>query len=313
MTSLIVGVLLIAAESEVPPPPAAMVLAAKGSVVVVRGGKEKPATEMDLLRAGDVVRVATGGLAKVVVLGDGHREEIPAGAEVKLAAEGCQPADAVKREPAKIAPGQLANLRKMALSQRGGVVVIRSGNAIPPGLTKRSPLNGTTVLTVKPSFRWAEVPEVLGYRIELIRDTPGKPRRTVWTAESREPSLEYPADAKALEAGERYHWVVTSLLGGDKEQVAVNARFVAPTEETAAEVKELKSLAESPDPAEWLLAATTLEASGAYEAALPLFEKLAEKAPGSARYQEILAEYYERAGEAEKAKAAVEKAKRLSE
>jgi len=311
MTALLVGILLVAADPEVASQPAAMVLTAKGSIVVQRGGKELPVAVMDLLQPGDIVRVKTGGSAKIVILGDGHREEIPAGAEVKLAPEGCQPPDAVTKEASKLSAAQLTNLRKMAQSQRGGVVVIRSANTSAVKATKRGPLNGTTILTERPTFAWEEVADVLDYRIELFLAPMGKPERLVWKKDLRETKLEFPKDEKALLPGTRYRWQVTALLGGDQESVVVNARFMAPTEDLPQQVKELTAMAKSEDPSEWLLAATTLESLGVYEAALPIFEQLAEKFPQEARYQEALVEYYQRAGDADKAKAAGDKAKKL--
>src|SRR5439155_4802053 len=84
------------------PPPAAFVLEVKGAVTLERSSEApRPLRRQDLLRPGDRVAVADG-TALLVLLDDGHLESIPARAAVTVAARGCTPAEAVRRQEAKV-------------------------------------------------------------------------------------------------------------------------------------------------------------------------------------------------------------------
>src|SRR5438034_876220 len=76
----------------------------------------------DLLRPGDRV-AAADGTALLVLLDDGHLETVPARAAVTVAARGCTPAEAVRRQEAKVTGRNLAGLRELTAGGRAGVSV----------------------------------------------------------------------------------------------------------------------------------------------------------------------------------------------
>jgi len=293
------------------PAPAAMVLATKGGITVLRGEKEVPLAVMDLLQSGDTLSLKNGATMKVVVLADGHREELNAQGMAKLGVDGFESATPIKREASKLSASQLTNLRKMASSQRGGVVVIRAGNGPPAKSTGRMPLNGTTILTDRPDLSWDELPDVLGYRVEMFSAPVGKREKMLWKMDTDKTKISYPEGQPALGPDMKCRWQVIALLGGDRQATVVNSRFSTPAEGMMTQVRSLRELAASEEPAEWLLAATTLESLTVYEEAWPLFEKLAEKFPDELRYHEALVEYYQRAGQTQKAIDTLEKIKKL--
>ena len=84
--------------------------ATKGAEVRPAKGKERPAADMDLLYAGDVV-VAGKDPVTVVFLGDGHNERFLAGKQVTVKDEGGAPAAAVEKLKARVKPANVERLR----------------------------------------------------------------------------------------------------------------------------------------------------------------------------------------------------------
>lgn len=297
--------LLIAAADDAGP--VAMVLTTKGTVSLERGmAKSQPLRAMDLVRSGDRI-AATDGEAVLVFLDDGRRERLKPKSLATVSEKGCTPASAVERqEGLKVSAAHLASLRDLARSGRAGVGVLRGD---PPALPQVvTPMYGATVLTDRPPLSWPAAEKSESYRVELFS---GDGKRVLWRATTKEPHLTYPEKEMALKRGSKCLWRVAAKRGEDKEERIVDSKFSLATETEADELAEMKTLVMSKAPADWLLAAAAYEAHGVYDQALVLYEKLAEKSPQEANYQVALASYYDRAGRADKAKAAREKAKKL--
>jgi hypothetical protein len=290
-----------------PAPPVAMVLTTKGDVSLA-GGQDKPRRlgAADLLRPGDRLEAAEGGEAVLLFLADGHREHLKPGGKASVEAKGCTPAEAVETLPAgKLAPVQTESLRDLSGSSRGAVGILRGDP--PPEPQVVTPIFGAVVLTDRPALSWLPAEGAEGYRVELLS---GDGQRVLWRMTTKEPRLPYP-DKPALGQGAKYLWRVSALLGEDKTKAVVDSKFQVATK---GEIEALAPLADLPakaDDAALLLAAVTYEAHGVYDKALGLYEELARRAPEAANFQEALANYYERAGRADKAKAAREKAAEL--
>jgi hypothetical protein len=303
------ALLLPAAE---PAPPVAMVLTTKRAVTLERGGdKPRHVGAMDLLGPGDRVRVPDGGEALLVFLGDGHRERLRKKGDVTVNETGCAPAGAVERlEGPRLPADSLRGLREMAVSGRGAVGVPRGEAAPTPQVV--TPMFGATVLSDRPSLSWPAASGATGYRVELLSGAEGQDERVLWKAETKEPRLDYAAKEKPLRPGLKYRWRVAALLGDEKEERVVdNSKFLVATKREMEALAKVRPLASSKDPDDLVLAAATYEAYGAYGEALALYEKLAARFPDEANFQAALANYNERAGRPDGAKAAREKAAEL--
>jgi tetratricopeptide (TPR) repeat protein len=311
MYAMVLSVALLTPAADKPPPPVGMVLTSKGAVTLERGGKDKRVGAMDLVLPGDQLTAAADGEATLVFLSDGHREALKPKAQATVAENGCTPADAVQRQAgAKLSEANLANLRSLARSGRGGVRVISMD--LPKPYPAVTPLAGTWVATGRPGFSWAPDRRAVSYRVELLT---GDGERVLWRATTKEPRLAWPEDEKPLTFGDRdrpFLWRVTARLSGGKEEVLVDgSKFWLPSKQEAEELARVKPLASSKDPADQLLAAATYEAYVDYDDALRLYERLADRLPESVNVQLALARLYKRAGRYDLAEAAQEKAKKL--
>jgi hypothetical protein len=290
-----------------PAAPVAMVLTIKETVILERGGKRQPLRAMDLLRPGDVLHAAEGE-AVLVLLENGSRERVKPKTRVTVSNSGCTPAEAIERQTkVKLSARQLAGLRDLVRSSRAGVGILRGEPPMTPQLV--TPMYGTTVLALKPSFVWQPNAKADRYRVELWS---GDGQRRLWREMASAAHLPYPEKQAALRPGTKYLWRVRALRREDMDlgQI-VDSKFLTATKPEAEDLAGLKPLAASAEVADLLLAAVTFEAYGVHEEALALYVKLAEKRPGEPSFQLALASYYERSGRTDEAKAAREKAKKM--
>jgi tetratricopeptide (TPR) repeat protein len=284
-------------------PPVAMVLTTRGDVRLERGGETSLLGPTDLLRPADRL-VAGDGELLLVILKDGHQERINARTRVTVQEDGCTPADAVERREAKLAQANLDSLRELARSSRAAIGVLRSSE-LPPAPQAVTPMYGARLLGDQPTLTWPAVARATEYRLQLLS---GDGQRVLLKETTREPRLVLKPEL--LKRPNKYLWRVSAAFA-DKEQPLVNSKFALVTRAEADELAKLRPLAEGKEPAEWLQAAAAFEAHGVYDEALKLYERLAQAAPTVAAYQVALASYYERAGQADNAKASRERAKKL--
>jgi hypothetical protein len=302
MSSFFLFLLLHAAE---PAPPVAMVLTRQGDVTVRHGTGTRRLAAMDLLRPDDRLTVPEGEVL-LVFLRDGHCERLGPRAEATVTGEGCRPADAVRREEkVKLTPAHLESLRDLARSGRAAVGVLR-GDA-PPAPPLVTPLFGATVLIDRPTLTWPEAEGADGYRVELLS---GDSRRSLWKMTTKERRVEYGGKAP-LDRAKKYLWRVSALKGEDKTELVVDSKFQVATRSEVEKLATLPPLVKEGQTPALLLAAVAYEAHGVYDEALRLYEKLAEAHPREPNYPLALANYYERAGRPDKARAAREKAREL--
>lgn len=283
--------------------PVGMVLTSKGKVLLERGpDKGRPVASMELLYAKDRLSAAPEGEARLVFFGDGHRERLKSAARATVGAQGCTPAVAVDQLAGKkLSAANLESLRSLARSERAAVKVFYYRML-------RSPIDAANVLTVTPRFSWLPAAQRASYQVELLS---GDGKATLWKATTEEQILFYPERRKPLEYGRSYCWRVTARLSGGGEKEVVRGRFQVLAKEEIDELAWVKTLAESADPLQKLLAAATYDAHGVYDEALDLFDRLAHVYPNEAHFQRALAVYYERAGNQVMAQRARERAQQL--
>jgi hypothetical protein len=299
--------LLLATVLWLPPapaaPPAGLVLTVTGNVVLARGpGPGRPVAAAELLRAGDSLRAAAEGEARIVFFHDGHRERLKPGARATVGATGCTPAEAVEPLPGKKpSAANLESLRGLARSERAAVRVAYMRML-------KSPLEGSRVVTLTPRFSWMQAARGASYQVELRT---GDGKTTLWKATTQQWILLYPEQQKPLEYGRSYRWLVTTRLpAGGTKQVA-SGRFQVVTKAEAEQLALVRPLAKSDDLRHLLVAAATYDAYGAYDEAMSLFDRLAHSCPDEAHFQRVLAAYHERAGDKVAAQRARERAKQL--
>jgi hypothetical protein len=311
MYTLLLSSVLLWSKAEAAQP-AAMVLSTHGAVTVQHGqGAPRKLSALALLHAGDRLAVAAGADARVVILADGHRERLKPGAgPVTVGEKGCGPAAAVERLPGpKLSPANLASLRGLGRSSRGGVVVAREVSPCgPPAVT---PMYATAVLTGRPDLAWSAADRADSYLVEMFTDARPKDARVLWKAQAREPHLAYPPKERLLAEGGSYRWRVQPVVGKEPGEPVVESKFSVLPEQQRAQLAGAEKLAAGPDAEGWLLAAILYEAHRAYDQALPLYERLAKRSPGEPAFQLALASYYTRAGREDQARAARARARKL--
>jgi hypothetical protein len=185
----------------------------------------------------------------------------------------------------------LASARELAWARPdlfAGFVPLSSGRSAPP-----SPTRGAlallapagTVLDARPGFRWEEVPGVTRWTVTL-KTAEGDP---VWSAESGEPSLAFPASRAALAPGIRYIFEVhgTGPLGAEDAQRAFDVAGDGERrafEESAREVER-----RVPQRVRRLVLAQVALHRGLYAVAQTEAERYVREAPGDAFGAETLA------------------------
>jgi tetratricopeptide (TPR) repeat protein len=309
---LLIGVGLSAAEGVAP---VAMVTGIKGQVTQERGKDKVPLDEADLLLPGDRVTTSKDGEVVLVFLTGDRRLRVKGGQTVTVDEKGCTPAEALEEiEGArKVAEQQLRSIYNhakatKAVGGRAAAGVLRGGDLPDAALRAATPMFGTRLMTDHPTLSWPKAPGKVTYEVTLLSG--GEPAKVIWKTSTDQTTLPYPEDEKVLEWNQLYRWRVVARQGEEEKEI-VESRFFTLSKKAVEDLTKLRPLTTSDEPSDWLLAATAYEAAGGYDRALPLFEKLAARAPKSANYQEALAAYYERAGQKEQAATARKKAEAL--
>lgn len=298
--------------------PIALVASADKEATLQRGKAKLSPHEGDVLLPGDKLIAGPKGGPTLVLLADGRRLRLKPSKEVSLGAKGLEPADAAAEELAGPTPDAalLKTLREAYRGKagiKGAVTVLRGGAAAGAEAARASgtmPLFGALVLTDHPTLSWAATTGAKDYRVTLLSGVEG-PDKVIWTATTTETHLPYPEGEKVLSPGLRYRWRVAARMGEDKEITVAEGKFFIATVREAERLAGAQRLAASDDPTSWLLAADAYDAAAVYGLALPLYEKLAARAPEAPNYQLALAAYYTRAGRVAEANRALERAKKL--
>jgi hypothetical protein len=176
--------------------------------------------------------------------------------------------------------------------------------------THSTPIFGTRVQSVRPSFSWPAVKDADTYKVEVFRST----GRVLWERKVKENRLDYPRDAPALQPLARYAWRVSVTLKNENiQQVVPRSPFYTLSREdmdALAGDAALKVTKDS-DPADLLQAAVTYESYAIHDEALRLYVWLAARVPDEVTFPLALSRYYKQAGREDKAREALAQAKKL--
>ncbi|HEX5228335.1 MAG TPA: hypothetical protein VFW44_11520 [Bryobacteraceae bacterium] len=163
----------------------------------------KTAAALDWLGDGETLEVAPRSQA-VLILVNGHRYELSAGATLTVAANAAPKITGTARELPALPP--IPRLAAVAAESAptSGAGALRGGGA----MTGLYPRAGTLALAEKVNLRYAAVPKTESYHVSLENET-GMVLLNVTTE-----STEVPVDSAALQAGTRYSWRVRALRSG---------------------------------------------------------------------------------------------------
>ena len=149
-----------------------------------------------------------------------------------------------------------------------------------------TPVFDATLLEPKPKFSWPAVKQAKRYTLNLSLTG-----SRIWSADTEGTELVY-GGATPLKSGAKYTWEVTASLDGKRTKF-FEGEFSMASEAQRATMAELKKMLEDPDPKYLILAAMWYKQHRLLREAIEVNERLAEKNPDQAVYQELLELYYE--------------------
>jgi hypothetical protein len=297
--------------------PAARVLEVKGKATILDlENFDRPAAMYGTLYCDDRLVIDKNGSAVLVFRADGHIERLTAPGTFRVTQSGCQPRtgieDVAVPERSQSLVGKVSRGPKGIV--QGGVTLVRappppgaprdnSKPAKPMGTPRISPIPESTVLAVKPTFSWPEVPKAETYALKLYFLG-----NQTWSVTTNTTSLQYAGDAP-LKAGAKYTWEVTTNLDGKASSVCEGI-FSTATDAQRADAAAFEQLLAKPEVPFLALAALWYKQHGFLVEAIAANEQLAKLTADPAVYY-TLAELYQQAGRIKDADAAADKAMEL--
>jgi hypothetical protein len=195
-----------------------------GDAQIVRSGQQNPtpARTADLIAAGDRVITGTGEVtflfcpqSKTAKLGSGAEIEFAATAyTVKKGTVSGEKQVPSCRLPATLTLASASNVQSGMLRLRGASLLLRSPSR-------------TNTATLQPQFEWEPVERAQKYEVRVL----DREERVLWRSEVTGTSVEYPADATALQWGQRYRWRVTARDASETLDEATTFFSVLPAEQ----------------------------------------------------------------------------------
>jgi len=184
--------------------PVGLLSLVSGDAQIVRAGQQDaaPARTADLLAAGDRLLTGAGGEVTFLFCPQSKTAKLGPGSEIEFAAG----AYAVKK-------GAVSGERAVPSCRLPSTLTLASASKVQSGMVRlrgariqlRSP-SRTSTATLRPEFRWEPVDNAQKYEVRVLN----REEQVLWRGEVAGTSVEYPADAKALEWGQRYRWRVTA-------------------------------------------------------------------------------------------------------
>ena len=310
MTALLFVSLLWGLEQPAPTqsPSVAMVCNWSGAATWSDGKTSRPVKSYDRLRTGETVTAGPGGSVTIYFMHDGHKEILHSRASIVVTPKNGTASGEVDVVKSKLNVENRDSLRDQIGAGKIGGTVLRS-NRLRESAPIIAPINEAVLVTDTPTLQWPPVKDAAKYRVTL--ETAGG-RTPLWTREVVATKLAYPKDAKPLMRAMKYRWFVTAILENEDEKPHLRDRvFTVGTEGMANQAATWKELAASTDPADRMLAAVGYERLGMLDELYPLYAKITEQVTNDAQLFVIYSSYAAKAGMAQEANAALEKAKKL--
>lgn len=292
LTLLFTGLVLTASQvPTVTPKAVAMVVTWSGSPTWSDGKTTRPLRTYDRLRPGETVAAGPKGAVTVYFPEDGHKEVLHAGASIVVGQNKGTATGKVDIIESKLKIENKDALREAITAGKIGGTVHRDSRVLDPVIV---PVNDAIIVTDQPTLRWPAVKDATAYRVTLQTAGSGK---TVWTREIAGTELKFPADAKALARSLKYTWSVTAIFPNKNEKLHLKERsFIVGAASMAKQAEEWKTLAESADPTDQMLAAVGYEHLGLLDELYPLYAKITKTVTNDAKLWAIQSTYAAKAG-----------------
>lgn len=283
-------------------------LEVKGDVRVLDvSGKPRAAEVFGSVYADESLELAADA-SVVISFRSGVCERISDVATATLKESGVEPVTAAK--PLKL-PAKAKKLIGESLTEldksSGGVTVTRSEVPVRPPTIDVSPIVGSTVLTLKPTFAWPVRQGAKSYEL-ILKGARGDKR--LWGTDTKANRVDY-SGSENLKEDKEYRWEVFATLAEGKVEPLCNGSFRIGTTETREAAAGLLELAEDSEPPLVALAAIRLEEFGLFAEAIQQYERLIKLAPRRAEFPAALSELYDKAGRTAEAAKSRELAKQL--
>ncbi len=237
---------------------------------------------------GDRVRTGSDALASLL-FADGNLLALGAGSSITISQAG-------DRAGARAVSGEyMADASDLTLHRAGQGEIGALGGLRSGGSGSRIALEGprnTRVRSANPVLSWKASGDFDIYMVEVLTED-----GVVWSTETEETSVAYPADAPALEPSTRYLWKVS----GEEMLDMVNSEIVtfevlAPGQLQAVKDGEAEiatMFADDPESSSHLYVLGSFYASeGLLDAAIEVFTRISHMHPDSAMPHEILGKLY---------------------
>lgn len=284
------------------PMPAARVVELKGTATILDSEDfDRPVALFGTIYGGERIVVGEGAQVTLVFREEGQLERIAAPGTFTISPNGCEPRKGV--EQVAVPERHRATIGKISKGNRGivrgGVMVARA--VAPPNADDQTPQEpgvpeiaagsitpvfDATLLEPKPKFSWPAVKRAKQYTLNLSLS-----ENRIWSADTAATELAY-GGSTPLKSGATYTWEVIALLDGTRTKF-FEGEFRLASEAERATMAELKKMLEDPDPMYLILAAMWYKQHRLLPEAIAAYERLAEKNPDQAVYQELLELYYE--------------------
>ena len=286
------------------PDPLVVLASGSGRIEVLRAGTRRieRLTLGAPLFAGDKLRVGSGARATLLYR-DGRLVPVPEGRELPIGRTHSGPPGTPRLA------GVFDRISRVEGDREGGLVSL-------PGPTRHgevargailSPRAGA-VLDPRPAFRWRAVAGADRYRVVLFRDD-----RQLWSRETRDTTLAYPADSPDLEPGAAWVWELHAADDRGTPPSREEAAFFTPAAARADTVRgaiaDIGSASEARDRRS--LEAAYLESEGFLAEAAERLAALTAESPDDAGLHEALGRVYQELGLMDLAAAELQRALRL--
>ncbi len=209
MISRVLFVVLCAVLAAAAAEPVGLLSIVSGNVQLLRAGQKAPvaARTADLVFAGDRVSTGRNSEASFLFCPQTRAAKITADSDVVFEAAGVTVRKGKLADERKVPSCRLpANIALAAATQQqSGMVRLRGAN-----LMLRSPAR-TSVADLQPLFRWSPVDNAKVYDVKLM----DREERVLWRQTVPMTEVQYPADARPLEWGQKYWWRVAARDGED--------------------------------------------------------------------------------------------------
>ena len=205
--------------------PVGLLSMVSGEVQIVRAGQAAPvaARTADLIAAGDRVLTGRGSEAMFLFCPESRAAKMTADSEVEFAAASLAVRQGKLADERKVPTCRLPSSLALAGSSRmqSGMMRLRGSNIL-----LRSPSH-TNIAALQPNFRWDPVENATAYELKLL----DREEKVLWRHSGPATEAPLPADAFALDWGQKYWWRVTAREGDETLTEAGSFFQVLPREQ----------------------------------------------------------------------------------